>query len=1064
MKLVWNLLFFLIFCITETLTAVEPFPDLRHNFQTPPAEARPWVYWFWMDGNITREGITADMEAMDRAGIGGMIMMEVNVGVPGGPVVFMSGEWRDLFKHAVNEARRLGLEITINAGPGWTGSGGPWVKPEESMQHIVSSTVEVTGPVRFDGVLPRPQRRKAYFGEKFLPAELVQTLDNFYRDVCVLAFPTPEGKERIADINEKALYIRDPYSSKPGVKPYLLTPWTFTELPANTAIKSSGIVDLTDRLMSDGRLSWEVPGGNWTIMRFGRVSTGANTRPAPVTGIGLESDKFDRAALDRHFENFIGTLRREIGTPQESGGGWTMLHIDSWEMGAQNWTAAFRDEFRRRRGCDPMRYLPAMTGMIVDNLEISERFLWDVRLTAQELIVENHAEHLKELAHRNGFGLSIEPYDMNPTADLTLGAVADVPMCEFWNDAMPTLYSCVEATSIAHVWGRPVVAAEAFTDGTERKMRTHPGTMKALGDWALCMGINRFVFHRFAHNPWPRLRPGMTMGMYGSWHEGTQTWWELSGGYHRYLSRCQYLLRQGQAVADICYLVPEGAPNVFTPPVSAAPGTPPERQFYHFDGCSPEALLTRAEAREGQLVFRGGTSYRLLILPQAPAMTPRLLEKIRELVEAGVPVMGLPPLRSPGLSDYPECNRRVQTLVKELWGEGQIPDGLVSRSVGRGKIFWGEAIRTQETPANPGFKASKMMPGLYPSFDVTRKVLAELGVPPDFTSDKMLRFGHRRTGEMDLFFVANPHGENITSLCTFRVTGSVPELWDPMTGRIWEPAMFETKAMDTRLTLNLAPAQSVFVVFKPLQKPGDQVVAVSPPAATVERTADGKVIISARTGGKYELRMKSGKTLTADVPAVPEPITITGPWRVQFPSGMGAPDEIELPELANLSAHPQPGVRYFSGISTYSMSFQLPPSMLEPGHRVELDLGRVAVMAEVILNGRNLGVVWIKPYRVDATDAVQSGTNELKVRVANLWANRLIGDAQLPEIADYGKDGLLKSMPEWLLKGESIPSGRVTFMTYRFFGPDDPLPESGLIGPVRLESVGEAEATQKRKY
>ncbi|MCX6907978.1 MAG: glycosyl hydrolase, partial [Verrucomicrobia bacterium] len=345
-----------------------PADDLAKNFAAPPPAARPWVYYFIMDGNLTREGITADFEAMKRAGIGGMIIMEVNVGVPQGPVKFMSAEWRQLFKHAVREAERLGLQITLNAGPGWTGSGGPWVKPEQSMQHVVASTVEVSGPAKFDATLPRPAPRPAYFGNKGLPEEILKAKDEFYVDVAVLAVPKTDEAQRIADIDEKALYLRHPYTSRPGTKPFLPASANFPVLPASAVIPADRVVDLTARLGADGRLAWDVPTGNWTILRFGRTSTGANTRPAPAPGLGLECDKFDKAALDAHFEKFIGALVRETSPRGKSSDkGWTSLHIDSWEMGAQNWSGAFRDEFRKRRGYDPLRYLPAVTGRVVES-------------------------------------------------------------------------------------------------------------------------------------------------------------------------------------------------------------------------------------------------------------------------------------------------------------------------------------------------------------------------------------------------------------------------------------------------------------------------------------------------------------------------------------------------------------------------------------------------------------------------------------------------------------------------------------------------------------------------
>jgi hypothetical protein len=272
------------------------------------------------------------------------------------------------------------------------------VKPEQSMQHLVASAVEVAGPKQFDEALPQPQRRPAFFGDGQLPPELEKAKNDYYRDVLVLAFPTPAGNQRIRDIDEKALYVRAPFTSQPGVKSRLPSAGSYPALPAEAVVAADRVVDITAKMDANGRLAWDVPAGDWTIMRFGRTSNGAGTRPAPLPGLGLECDKCDKAALDAHFDAFIGALLREIGPRKESGGaGWTMLHIDSWEMGAQNWTGAFREEFRRRRGYDSLHYLPAITGRVVDSMEVSERFLWDLRQTAQELIIENHAEHLKAL-------------------------------------------------------------------------------------------------------------------------------------------------------------------------------------------------------------------------------------------------------------------------------------------------------------------------------------------------------------------------------------------------------------------------------------------------------------------------------------------------------------------------------------------------------------------------------------------------------------------------------------------------------------------------------------------
>jgi len=1052
---------------------------LAAEFKSPPEAARPWVYWMWMDGNLNREGLTADLEAMKRAGIGGVIVMEVNVGVPRGPVEFMSDEWRSMFKHVVSEAERLGLEITLNAGPGWTGSGGPWVKPEESMRHLVASALDVTGPWRFDGPLPRPQRRPAFFGDGVLPPALEQAKNEYYRDVMVLAFPSSVSGAAIPDIDEKALYVRAPYSSQEGVKPFLPSPADFPEIPVGAAIDASRIVDITARLASDGRLVWDVPEGNWTILRFGMTSTGANSRPAPVPGLGLECDKFDKAALDAHFEAFIGALLREIGPRNTAGGaGWTMLHIDSWEMGAQNWTGAFREEFRRRRGYDCQPYLPAITGLVVGNREISERFLWDLRLTAQELVVENHALHLKELGRRNGFGLSIEPYDMNPCADMTLGAVADVPMGEFWLYGFNTAHSVIEASGIAHTNGRKIMAAEAFTSSSDEAWKAHPASMKALGDWAFAAGVNRIVFHRSQHQPWADVRPGMTMGPYGVRWERTQTWWEMSSAYHFYLARCQHLLRQGLPVADVCFLVAEGAPHVFRAPASALRGSPPDRLGYSFDACAPETLLAKMSVQGGRLVLPDGMSYQALVLPERQTMTPALLRKVKDLVAAGATVVGPRPRKSPSLVGYPACDAEVEALAEELWGNC---DGvnITERAFDKGRIVWEKGPQAGASSSAVGSAAGAAAsageniasrpvsiqnatwdvgppplssPEQYGDFTVVIRVLQRMGIPPDFEfrplesppsanieksplpplfksgvggdfpGRPIIRYTHRRDGQTDIYFVSNTEDRRVEAACLFRVTGRRPELWDAVTGEIRDLAQFKIEGGLTSVPLMFEPYQSFFIVFR---KPAPRRKSAGPNFVALTETA-----------------------------------RLEGPWEVSFDPKWGGPERITFEKLEDWSQRPEDGVKYYSGTATYRKTFDLPFDMPSAGEKwkkagrdrdsvVWLALGTVNNIAAVSLNGRDLGIVWCAPWRVDISGVAVPAGNVLEIRVANLWPNRLIGDEHLPPDAEYGQGGNLARRPDWLLKGAPRPSpGRFTFSTWKHYTKDMPLLPSGLLGPV----------------
>ena len=1023
---------------------------LLNSFRTPPDTVRPWVYWVWMDGNVSRGGITADLEAMTRAGIGGVIIMEVNVGIPQGSVKFMSPEWRHHFTHAVAEAERLGLQITLISGPGWTGSGGPWVKPEQGMQHIVSSSTIVSGPKHFEDTLSQPARRPAFFGDGRLPPLLEKQKDDFYRDVAVLAYPTPSGRDRIANIEEKALYVRAPYSSQTSVPSYIPSLTHYPATPAGGAIDQSHIVNLSDRLTTEGKLIWDVPEGNWTILRLGRTSTGANTRPAPEPGLGLECDKLDTAALNTHFDAFFGTLLRELGPRDASAtGGWKMLHIDSWEMGAQNWTSAFREEFQNRRGYDLLNDLPVLVGSVVESREISERFLWDMRQTVQELILQNHAGHLKELGRRNGFRLSIEPYDMTPCADMSLGSIADVPMCEFWLYGFNTSYSVIEATSIAHTCGRPVVAAEAFTSSDLEHWDAYPGSMKVLGDWAFCAGVNRFVFHRYQHQPWLNLRPGMTMGPYGVHWEKTQTWWDLAPGYHTYLSRCQLMLRQGLPVADVCYLVPEGAPQVFRPPSSAVRGNPPDRRGYNFDGCAPEVLVSRVSVQDGDLILPDGMRYHVLVLPERETMTPALLRKVKQLVEEGATIIGRRPGKSPGLSGYPECDTEVSHIADQVWGTC---DGVhvTEHAFGKGRVVWMRSPGSDTdslSGGNPGSEPGTLMrleasstalyagvfrqrtvadgngkaePDQYGDFALVEKVLRRHGVEPDFESDALLRYTHRRDGQTEIYFVANPEDRVVTATCIFRVRGKQPELWDPVRGNGRDLPEFTEDHGRTSIVLRFEPHQSMFVVFS-------------------------KTPIKQHLAGHNFPRFTDG-------------IDLRGPWEVTFDTVRGSPGRMQFQHLVDWSKREEDGVKHFSGIATYKKIFDLPAKIRTKlsGRRstrsgVWLDVGEVKNLASVRLNGRDFGVLWTPPWRVDVGSAIRPEGNMLEISVANLWRNRLVGDERLQQDAEFAEGGNILRWPDWLAKGESRPtSGRSSFATWRHFTKDSPLLPSGLMGPVRM--------------
>ncbi len=287
--------------------------DLEKHFGAPPAAARPWVYWFPLSGNLTREGITADLEAMARVGIGGLIYMEVDQGTPRGPADFAGPLWRELFAHLCAEARRLGLEVSMNNDAGWCGSGGPWITPELSMQKVVWSETTLEGGRQFHGVLAPPKAERG-----------------FYRDIAVFAMPAPDDDFRIADIAHKAVFQKKNFLPS--------QPAGFAEAPAKAVVPRSGILDLSARMDQDGRLAWGVPPGKWLVLRFGHTTTGQQNSPAPESGRGLECDKFSREATAFHYANLMGQLVAEHRALAGQDKTLVATHIDSWEVGVQNWT------------------------------------------------------------------------------------------------------------------------------------------------------------------------------------------------------------------------------------------------------------------------------------------------------------------------------------------------------------------------------------------------------------------------------------------------------------------------------------------------------------------------------------------------------------------------------------------------------------------------------------------------------------------------------------------------------------------------------------------------------
>ncbi len=754
--------------------AADARPDLSEAFLRPPAAAKPQVFWYWMNGNVTRDGITRDLEAMARVGIGGVVNFDGGTLIPKGPVVYLSPEWLELKIHAIREAERLGLEFAMHNCPGWSSSGGPWITPELGMQQLVWTETTVAGGTRVKAALPRPTERFGY-----------------YHDVAAIAFPAaPGGAPRIADWQKKAnvAFGVDGVAASSDATP--------------SGIAPGAIVDLTARMDAAGVLDWDAPAGKWTVMRFGHTAMGTQNRSAPDTGVGLECDKYSKAAIEFHFDRMMQRLLPVLAPLAAHGQ--AGLVIDSYEVGMQNWTADFPAEFRSRRGYDLLPWLPAMAGLGVGSAERSDRFLWDLRRTQADLLADNYYGHFAELCHRHGIAAWAEPYDRGPMEELQVGARVDVNAGEFWfglssifqnNKTMrrtPKL-----AASIAHASGKRIVAAESFTGEPESgRWQEHPFAMKPLGDRIFSEGVNRIAFHRYAHQPHPDAAPGMTMGPWGMHFERTNTWWEQGREYLSYLSRCQALLQHGVFAADLAYVAEEDA-NRYTK-VTRDELDPPAPEGYDYDVVNAETVVNRMSADPrgtSRAVLPDGMSYRVLVLQHRGGIGLVLLRKLRELVQGGLVIVGRRPGRSPGLQGGRGDDEEVRRIAAEMWGD--IDGGAVTEHrFGKGRVVWGQALAA---------------------------VLASLDLPPDFESssrsgDAPLVFIHRRSAgndpEADVYFVSNQRRSREEVVCTFRVSGRQPEAWDPVTGAQAPLDVWQAGGGRTRVPLVLGPSGSMFVVFR----------------------------------------------------------------------------------------------------------------------------------------------------------------------------------------------------------------------------------------------------------
>ena len=1049
---------------------------LASGFVTPPDSIQTSVYWYWISNNISKEGVIKDLESMKKAGINRAFIGNIGQDdVPYGNVKMLSEEWWDILHAALKKATELDIEIGIFNSPGWSQSGGPWVKADQAMRYLASSETRAKGPQKFN-------------------AKLVQPTDSF-QDVRVIAYPVPKDDQltlnasngtitstpKVADLTKitdgdqksgiaipkggeitidlkanapftaRSLTVKptehplgaqgelqvkegdnyrtlskfdinrtntalnvgfdqfapvvvsipattgtdfrviikganagsglaevalaaaprvERFSEKTLAKmhPTPLPYWKDYQWPVQPAVEDAALMvdpakvqDISQYLAADGTLTWDVPEGEWVILRMGMTPTGTTNSPAAPEATGYETDKMSREHIASHFDAHMGEILRRI--PAEDRKTFKVVVQDSYETGGQNFTDGMIEEFKTRYGYDPTPYLPVYNGIVVGSEEASDRFLWDVRRMIADKVAYDYVGGLRDVSHQHGLHTWLENYGHwgFPGEFLMYGGQSDEIGGEFWSEGELGDIENRAASSCGHIYGKRKISAESNTAAAAPFTR-YPRMMKQRSDRFFAEGINNTLLHVYISQPDDR-EPGINAWFSNEFNRHN-TWFSQMDVFTAYLKRVNFMLQQGLNVADAAYFIGEDAPKMTGVTDPALPAG------YQFDYMNAEVIEKYMTVQDGKITLPHGTQYRILVLPQLETMRPELLAKIKQLIEQGAVVMGPQPSRSPSLQNQPEADEQVRQMAAEIWGD---VDGVnvKSRKVGKGMILNGMTME---------------------------EAFALIDCIPDcrIPDGAPVHYGHRTLENGDIYFVSNQSDRTIEVTPEFRVTGKQPELWSAATGNIRKLPAFEQKGGATAVPMKLAPYESAFVVF----------------FDAAGQPSDGGV--------------------EANYPTPVQIARLDGPWTVDFLDKVRGPKEpVVFEALTDWTTNSDDLIKYYSGTAVYKSSFKLDAA--PDGNHILIDLGDFVAMARVKVNGQDAGGLWTAPYTLDITDLVKAGDNEVEIEVVNTWLNRLIGDLNLPE------------------------AKRTTWAAINSWKADSPLQKAGLFGPVVIESVDYAE-------
>jgi len=1089
---------------------------LKDGFENPPQSASPRVWWHWMNGNISKEGIKLDLEWMRRVGVVGFQNFDADIRTP--QVVetrlpYMSPGWKDAFKFAITLGSELGMEEGIAGSPGWSESGGPWVAASEGMKKYVWSETFVEGGKRFVGKLNHPPTVTGAFQgmvRQDQPLAPGVAEPQLYRDSLVVAYRKPAKDVPMAelrpvtsasagspdfviqydgDLDSTTLLpvpavgqnawiqyafpqpvtiraityamrmpdrrtanragfanpIRTLQASSDGLSFYKvmdlpesggpeltitfpavtakyfrvnflqpefqmpsdfvpaatstpITNYRIAELVLRTgvyvnhfeekaafvpardlygfptpavaqedAIAKADVIDLTGKMSADGALDWTPPPGQWVVLRFGYSLLGITNHPATPEATGLEVDKLSGKFVRNYMENYLNSYKEAVGAEMIGKHGLSYVITDSWEAGSQNWTDNMVAKFKELRGYDPVPWMPVLTGRVVESAAASDKFLWDFRETISDLITTEHYGELEAVLHKWGMAHYSESHEGGRA--FVADGMAVKKYSEVPMGALWTQTPNIVPVQYGYNADDRESASVAHIYGQNIAAAESLTTCTASSAWAWSAGtLKPFADAEFTN--------GINrFVIHESAHQplvGKAPGLSL-GDCGQWFNRNETWAEEAgpwiKYLARTSFLLQQGLFGA-------------DLVYFYGEDSNLTAIFdhTAPNIPEGYgfdyinadaLIHKLGVVNGRLVTPSG--MNYRVLG-----LDPYSQHMSLPVLRAiyklvtagaivsgPKPFDDPSLTDDQKEFT-QLANE-LFGDGTGVHGVGKGKVFAGDDL-------NNAFRA--------------------MDLPPDFQctkpeSDASILFVHRKLATGEIYFVDNRSNRTEQVDAAFRVTGREPQLWHSDTGEI-APVSFTIADGRTTVPLKLEPWGSVFVIFrKPTQEQSRSLPT------------------------EMETRLE----------------TIEGPWRLSFPPDRGAPASISMGALMAWNESNIEGVKYFSGIGTYTNTLTIRPEWIKHGAHLWLDLGDVKNLATVTVNGKQLGQLWHAPFRVDITSALKPGANELAIGVTNAWVNRMIGDQQPHAARKY------------------------TFTTEKPYRADSPLLPSGLLGPVTILSV-----------